>query len=139
MTPPKTPGAKRGTIYGTIHSNLVSFTVRAAPLPKKLLDFLQDNLATLKRMDSEQGSNMQENHFVEEDDEYDVQGEIVKKPSTKPEDFWNTFSERCREVGGEWADVADRVWAFGPQRVGSCLLIDSRSDAKSNSYASDLC
>ncbi|KAF9816904.1 hypothetical protein IEO21_03778 [Rhodonia placenta] len=133
MTPPKTPGAKRGTIYGTIHSNLVSFTVRAAPLPKKLLDFLQDNLATLKRMDSEQGSNMQENHFVEEDDEYDVQGEIVKKPSTKPEDFWNTFSERCREVGGEWADVADRVWAFGPQRVGSCLLIDSRSDAKSNS------
>lgn len=39
----------------------------------------------------------------------------------------------ARRLGGEWADVVDRVWAFGPQRVGSCMLIDSRPGVTSTS------
>ncbi|PCH40159.1 nucleoside triphosphate hydrolase protein [Wolfiporia cocos MD-104 SS10] len=125
----KAPNVKRGTIESNTSNNLIKFTVRARPLPKKLSEFLQENLATLKRMEHEQGTNRAEEESLEEEEEdYDVQGEIIKKPSIRPEEFWKALHEACRSVGSEWTDIAEKIWAFGPQRVGSCLLIDARPD-----------
>ncbi|KZT73840.1 P-loop containing nucleoside triphosphate hydrolase protein [Daedalea quercina L-15889] len=137
MAPPKTPGAKRGTIQGTITNNLVRYTVRAAPLPKTIVEFLLDNLATLKRMELEQGATERGSTLyvdgVEDEEDYDAQGEVTRKPSIKPGEFWRALQQRCGEVGGEWADVVDKIWAFGPQRVGSCMLIDLRPGRQTNS------
>ena len=134
MAPPKTPNAKRGTIHGAAAQNLAKFTVRAAPLPAPLLEFLLDNLAILRRMQQERkaGEGDVEGFSIDDDEapvdeDYDIQGEYIKKPTIKAEQFWPALHEKCKEAGGEWVDIADRVWAFGPQRVGTCLLIDARS------------
>lgn len=137
MAPPKTPNAKRGTINGASAQNLAKFTIRAAPLPAPILEFLLDNLAILRRMQQERRAGEQSSSNDEEeaggDEDYDVQGEYIKKPTIKAEQFWPLLHETCKKVGGEWADVADKIWAFGPQRMGTCLLIDARSGGQPNS------
>ena len=45
----------------------------------------------------------------------------------KMEEFWTSLAEKCKAAGGEWADIVENIWAFGPQRMGTCLLIDARS------------
>jgi len=30
------------------------------------------------------------------------------------------------KAGGEWVGIAKRIWAFGPQSAGTCILADSR-------------
>ncbi|KAF7768579.1 hypothetical protein Agabi119p4_7822 [Agaricus bisporus var. burnettii] len=50
----------------------------------------------------------------------------MRNPSVKPEQFWDALQDKCKEVGGEWEGITDKVWAFGPQRAGGCLLIDAR-------------
>ena len=134
MAPPKTPNAKRGTIHGAAAQNLAKFTIRAAPLPAAILEFLLDNLAILRRMQQERKAGEEDGEAPAGDEEdghtdedYDVQGEYIKKPTIKADQFWPALHEKCREVGGEWGDVADRILAFGPQRMGTCLLIDARS------------
>ena len=131
MAPPKTPNAKRGTMHGAAAQNLAKFTIRAAPLPAPILEFLLDNLAILRRMQQErkEGEGDSSNADEEEgagDEDYDVQGEYIKKPTIKAEAFWPSLQEKCKEVGGEWADIVEKIWAFGPQRMGTCLLIDAR-------------
>lgn len=131
MVPPKTPNTKRGTIHGASALNLAKFTIRAAPLPAAIREFLLDNLAILRHMQQERkagedrGANSSEDE-VGGDVDHDVQGDYIKKPTVKAEAFWPVLQERCKEVGGEWADVVDKIWAFGPQRMGTCLLIDAR-------------
>ncbi|KAI0770366.1 translation elongation factor 2 [Fomes fomentarius] len=138
MAPPKTPNTKRGTIHGASAQNLAKFTIRAAPLPAPIREFLLDNLAILRHMQQERkagedrGANSSEDE-VGGDVDYDVQGDYIKKPTVKAEEFWPVLQERCKQVGGEWADVVDKIWAFGPQRMGTCLLIDARV-GQSNSY-----
>ena len=135
MPPPKTPGAKRGTIHGAVAQNLAQFTIRASPLPSSISEFLLDNLAILRRMQLERkAGEVDASNAAEGDDEgagadedYDVQGDYIKKPTVKAEQFWDALADKCRAAGGEWADVADKIWAFGPQRMGTCLLIDARS------------
>ena len=138
MAPPKTAGAKRGTIRSAAAHNSINFTIRAAPLPKPIFDFLRDNLVLLRRMQQENsreegqalstaGQDDEAEHDETEDaDEVDLQGEVLKRPTVKAEEFWPTLEQKCKDAGPEWADVAERVWAFGPQKAGTCLLVDSR-------------
>ena len=67
---------------------------------------------------------------VELDVEVDVQGEVAWKATVRPEQFWDALKEVCAKVGGEWAGMPERVWAFGPQRAGGCVLVDTRPDSK---------
>src|SRR6266567_3866871 len=122
MAPTKTPNAPRGTIQSSSSQQVVSFTVRAAPLPASILDFILDNLSTWKSLQHDQ--KIQQGHCI--DEEVDNYGDVIRRPTTSPEQFWEVFAQRCKEVGGEWADVADKTWAFGPQKAGGCLLIDAR-------------
>lgn len=123
--------------------NLVKCTIRAAPLPKEIWEFLQDNLALLRRMqqehkshesraassDEKTGSGDEEG---EEEEEIDLQGQVIKRPTLKLDEFWPALQSVCAKVGGEWADLADKIWAFGPRRAGTCVLIDSRVDGAPN-------
>ncbi|KAI0372238.1 translation elongation factor 2 [Pilatotrama ljubarskyi] len=132
MAAPKTPNARRGTIHGAAAHDLVKFTIRAVPLHPVIREFLVDNLAILRRMQQERKAGEdasktdEDDRAAEEDENYDVHGDYIKKPNVKVEQFWPTLEEKCRQAGGEWADIVDKIWAFGPQRMGSCLLIDSR-------------
>ncbi|KAF5382529.1 hypothetical protein D9615_002805 [Tricholomella constricta] len=130
MAPTKTPNASRGTIHGASSSNIVQFTIRASPLPQEILNFVLQNLSILNEFQHDRrakdSAEAQEKALAEEQYGVDIYGDIVRKPSVSPELFWEALQKVCEEVGGEWGDVAERIWAFGPQKAGGCLLIDAR-------------
>ena len=138
MAPPKSAPARRGTIHGSAGHNLVKFTIRAAPLPKGIWELLRDNLTLLRqqeRKSREEGREGADNSadnadLDDETDEVDLQGEVLKRPTVRADQFWTVFDEKCKAAGGDWADVAEHLWAFGPQSAGTCLLIDSRSNVR---------
>ncbi|KAG6832005.1 hypothetical protein H0H92_006041 [Tricholoma furcatifolium] len=132
MAPTKTPNGPRGTIHGSSSSNIVKFIIRASPLPQGILDFVLQNLTILKKLQQERRSKespeTQEKVTEEEHDQegVDIYGDVVRKPNVTPDQYWETLRKVCEETGGEWNDIPDRIWAFGPQKAGGCLLIDSR-------------
>ncbi|KIM43251.1 hypothetical protein M413DRAFT_444059 [Hebeloma cylindrosporum] len=125
MAPTKTPNAPRGTIQSTSSQQVVSFTIRAAPVPPPILEFILDNLATWKSLQHDR--KIQQGHSVDEEEEGGNYGDVIRRPTVSTEQFWDVFAQKCKEVGGEWADVADKTWGFGPHQAGGCLLIDART------------
>ncbi len=103
MAQPKTPGCLRGTVHGASFQNLVTFTIRAVPLPDVIADFLRSNLIVIKRL----------------------LADWTRSDGT-PSEEWNALQAKCDEAGSEWAGIVDNIWALGPQGAGECLLIDTR-------------
>ncbi|KAH7926455.1 P-loop containing nucleoside triphosphate hydrolase protein [Leucogyrophana mollusca] len=132
MAPPKTPNAPRGTIKGAGSQNLVTFSIRAAPLPEGILHFILQNLTTLRilqqgRQSSQIASSAETDDSIE-GDQYGAQGNVVHTPSVKPGQFWDALKDKCKLEGGEWSDLTDKIWAFGPQGAGGCMLVDARKN-----------
>ncbi|KII86678.1 hypothetical protein PLICRDRAFT_264227 [Plicaturopsis crispa FD-325 SS-3] len=128
MAAPKTPNAPRGTIRGSDSHNLVTFTIRAVPLPETILQFILDNIITLKKLQQERkGGREGEVDDEGEEEGVNVHGDIMRKPTVKPEQFWAALQDKCKEAGGEWTGLVDRIWAFGPQNAGGSLLVDARN------------
>lgn len=155
MQPSKAPNingvnAPRGTVQGTTSHNLATYTVRAIPLPEPITTFLQANQSILVKLEKQSQHEsdkhekpngatavpdgnegpIQEPGGVEDDDD-DIavsHGELIQKPTVLLEDFWSTFRDICKKAGGEWAKYSNRVWAFGPNRIGPNLLVDNRSE-----------
>ncbi|KAJ8296482.1 Elongation factor-like GTPase 1 [Rhodotorula toruloides] len=119
MAPPKTPNQPRGTILGTVQSGLVTFTLRAVPLPSDITDFLNANMSTLKRLQQDRRSGKTEEEGDTAATDAPGGAEVVS-----PEEFWPRFEEVLSKAGREWAGLADKVWAFGPRRVGPNMLVD---------------
>lgn len=135
MAPPKTSGAPRGTIHGASFHNLVTFTIRAVPLPDLIADFLRRNLTVVRRLLADwtrpDGATLEE--VEDEAEKAATIGDILRVPTVLPEQFWDVFQSKCEEAGPEWAGIIDNIWAMGPQRAGECLLIDSRKDQERQS------
>lgn len=141
MAPTKTPNTPRGTIRGASSYNVVNFTIRAVPLPRNILEFLLDNILVLKRLQQETDKSAEQNHESDNDTEedelnqegVDTQGDLYRKPTVKPEQYWDVLREKCKEAGAEWKGIVDKIQAFGPRRAGGCMLIDARKDIIPNS------
>ena len=119
MAPPKTAGEPRGSIHGSIGSGLVTYTLRAIPLPSEITTFLVANASTLKKLVRDRRGR------VEEDVIDDVKGEaLVGVEAVKAEDFWTELEKVCKAAGKDWAGLADQIWSFGPRRVGANILVD---------------
>ncbi|KDQ09890.1 hypothetical protein BOTBODRAFT_116551 [Botryobasidium botryosum FD-172 SS1] len=126
MAPPKTAGAPRGTIHGASAHSAVKFTIRAVPLPESVTEFLQANVSIVKRMyNHENRLHGPKSSRNEEEEGGDITGgDVAHKPTVRLEDFWPALEKLLVEAGGEWAGVVDRIWAFGPNRVGPNILVD---------------
>ncbi|KAG2152996.1 P-loop containing nucleoside triphosphate hydrolase protein [Suillus bovinus] len=133
MAPSKTPNAARGTIKGASTQNLVTFSIRSAPVPDVILQFLLHNLTTLRTLqrdgqtDKDTSSSIIDT--VSESELVGVQGDVLHTPSVRADQFWNALEEKCNDAGGEWVNICDRIWSFGPHHAGGCILIDYRKDA----------
>jgi ribosome assembly protein 1 len=140
MAPPKTPNAARGTIHGASSHNIVTFSIRSSPLPQVILDFILQNLVTLKNLQLERkgGDAAVDDTEIDAEDGSNIDGNIVRKPSVQPEQFWDALRGKCQEAGGEWADIVERIWAFGPQNAGGCILIDARNSNSGHSSSVQL-
>jgi len=149
MAPPKY-SSKRGLVHGSSTQGLVKFSIRCAPLPKPLLEFILDNIPILKRLQRERknalGSSAEGDDQDKDEDNVDLErsyggsGEMFRKPTVRPDQFWTALEEVCKKAGGDWdKGFVDRIWAFGPLRAGGCLLIDARKNIKTpNSYVHPL-
>lgn len=123
MAPNKVPNEPRGTIHGQSSQQVVSFTIRARPLPDVVLDFILDNLSIIKALQRKVSYTQAHQGETQEFDKVDY---LSRKPSVNPEHFWEAFSEKCKEAGSEWEELVDRTWSFGPQNAGGCILVDAR-------------
>lgn len=118
MAPTKTKDAPRGTIIGTLANQLLTFKIRAVPLPEAVTAFLLANASTVAKL---QADRKTEEEAEVEQDSTEVQDERLQ---VKPTDFWDALAKVLDEAGGQWQGAADRIWAFGPKRVGANLLLD---------------
>jgi len=101
----------------------VTFTTRAVPIPPPILEFILENLVTLKTLIQDK----RDQQIEEEEQDIELHGDVIRKPTVGPAQFWDVFAEKCKDVGGDWEGVAAKTWAFGPQKAGGCLLIDTRN------------
>ena len=124
------PGAPRGTVHGSSFQNLVTFTIRAAPIPDLVADFLRSNLIVVRRLLTDRTHSV---GVEDEAEEAATIGDILRVPTIHPEQFWDAFQAKCEEAGPEWAGVVDKIWAMGPQAAGECLLIDFRKNQERQS------
>lgn len=127
MAPPKTPNATRGTIVGSVQSGLVTFNVRAQPMPAELTSFLTANANTIKRLQRDRRSRKAEDDEAVATDAPDA-AEMVTV-----EEFWPKLESLLQQAGRDWAGLADQIWAFGPRRIGANLLID-RTEGSPRAY-----
>ena len=132
MAPIKTPNEPRGTMRGSSAHKVVTFTIRAVPVPTTILDFILENITALKTLIHDNRDQQVE----KEGQDVDLRADVIRKSTISPDQFWDVFAERCKDVGGEWEDVAARTWAFGPQKAGGCLLIDARNRKTTASFVS---
>lgn len=70
----------------------------------------------------------------EDEEGVNVHGDVLRKATVKPDEFWSALGEICAQAGGDWGDLVDKMWAFGPQSAGGCLLVDGRKGGPYNSY-----
>ncbi len=122
MAPPKTKDALRGTVHGTVLSGLVNFTIRAMPLPSPVIDFLQSNTRSIANMLSQRRDQGDEEEASEARDA--VEGIQDHGRTLSSEHFWAELSALLRKAGAEWVGAADRIWGFGPKRMGASILLD---------------
>ena len=140
MPPPKISGAPRGTVLASAGNGVLSVTVRCVPLPPLLAEFLRDNAGVVRRLLSSSGTNASPSSTdqIEKEagdadeaiDEEEMQsGDAVRRPTVRPEAFWDALDEVCKKSGGEWAGVDAKVWAA----AGECFLVDRREGGAVNS------
>ena len=133
MLPTKSPLGIRGAFKGTSHG-VVSFTIRARPLPDAITIFLQRNVSIIKQVHLATTSTSPTSPSTtpldgEEEDQPDVDAqsdELVQRPTVSSiDEFWVQLEKLLDEAGpdfGEGKELAGRVWAFGPSRVGPNIL-----------------
>ncbi|KAG8929585.1 Cytoplasmic GTPase/eEF2-like protein (ribosomal biogenesis) [Tulasnella sp. 418] len=127
----KTPNAPRGTIHSASAYNMITFTIRAVPLPESITSFLLSNVSIIKRLHRQsQGNQFKKSTTGDDLDDPEgeaqevIDGEVVRQPTVKLENFWTTLEELFKSAGSEWAGVVDRIWSFGPHRIGPNILVD---------------
>ncbi|KAM0756504.1 translation elongation factor 2 [Meredithblackwellia eburnea MCA 4105] len=126
MAPPKTADKPRGTVIGSVQNGLVTFTVRAIPLPEDIVSFLVANASTIKRLQRDRRAGKGEDDV----EEIRAAGDSVEEDKlVAPEEFWSKLSELAKAAGKEWVGLVDEIWSFGPRRVGPNVLIDRTSGA----------
>lgn len=129
MAPPKTPNQPRGTTLGSVQAGLVTFSIRAVPLPDTITAFLIVNAQVHKRLQRDRRPGKGDDDAGEggDDASRSDEGQVT------PEEFWPRLEALGKEAGKEWVGVGEMVWAFGPKRVGPNLLIDRTPGAPRSS------
>lgn len=122
MPPSKVKGAARGTVHGTLLDGLVTFTLRATPLPPTVIDFLLTHTSSIARMVAQRQDETTEEEEAREEREAGENQQETRAMNV--EQFWSALEKLFSEAGGEWVGAAERIWCFGPKRIGANMLLD---------------
>lgn len=134
MAPPKNKDIPRGTVVGLTTSKQVTVRLRVRPLPNAVTEFLLKNTGSIRRLYSERKEQEEGKRGTTADaDDVGEQaaGDEISAAGTGMLSLLD-FREKLRSVFAEtkgqehiWADVVEKIAAFGPRRTGPNLLIDA--------------
>ena len=135
MSPPKNKDLPRGTVIGVTTSKQITVRLRVRPLPASVTEFLEKNAGAVRRLYSEKKAEEEskrgtvinaENETGAEQDEADgIPANDTGLLSIL--DFREKLRAAFSEAKGQesiWANVVEKIAAFGPRRTGPNLLID---------------
>ncbi|KAF2276378.1 elongation factor 2 [Westerdykella ornata] len=140
MNPPKDPALPRGTVVGITSSKQISVRLRVRPLPSSVTEFLGKNAAAIKRLYAERraeeerqrrGAGSSVDGTVAEQDGMEEAQPLETGLTLTLEEFKQRLGEAFQEAKGQretWANVIDRIAAFGPRRTGPNILVDATND-----------
>ena len=138
MNPPNNKDLPRGTVIGVTTSKQISVRLRVRPLPVPVVEYLEKNAGAIRRFYSEkkaeeEGKTVEkidggEDHEDEETNDLPpAQGGMLSLLDFR-EKLRSIFAE-VKSEGSVWADVVEKICAFGPRRTGPNLLVDATKDA----------
>jgi ribosome assembly protein 1 len=136
MNPPKDANLPRGTVIGETASKHVCVRLRVRPLPSSVTEFLGKNAGAIKRLYAEKraeeegraDSNLHPEMASTEDDGMQEAEQREMGHTLSLVDFKKQLREAFAEAKGQkeiWADVIEKITAFGPRRVGPNILVDA--------------
>ncbi|KIS71361.1 putative translation elongation factor 2 [Mycosarcoma maydis] len=136
MPPPKIEGAARGTAEGNVANGVVSYRVRAVPLPKAVVDFLLANTQTLRRLQNKSASGGVDEDVDAASGSVDAAGSQASK-MVSADKFWSSLAtvlEKCGQdrTGQDWREVVEKIVSFGPRRVGANMLVDRTGSGRAS-------
>ncbi|OBZ82122.1 Ribosome assembly protein 1 [Choanephora cucurbitarum] len=129
----------RGQMEIKINSKLMTLKVQTVPLPNRITEFLSKHSASIKAIVDEKIARKNNRHEDGEDNTEDVMGEeqtgeavpmaanAVLSAIEFEQQLRHEFVEAKKEGGpfaSMWDDIVDHIWAFGPRRIGSNLLVN---------------
>ena len=136
MAPPKDKDLPRGTVVSVTTSKQATIRLRIRPLPASVTLFLDKSAASIRRFHAERKAKEGGQHesLAEIEEENEADNEMHETGLSSALDFRDklraAFAEAKGQEGGEWANAAEEITAFGPRRTGPNILIDtSREDA----------
>ncbi|KAI1334153.1 P-loop containing nucleoside triphosphate hydrolase protein [Xylariaceae sp. FL0016] len=132
MKPPANKELGRGAVIGVTTSKQVTITMRVRPLPTNVIEFLQKNAGSIKRLYSERSAqaNFEKENGTELEQKIEVDEEVIEGQTLTAEELRKQFHAVLESGKGRegWRGVIDKIAAFGPGRTGPNLLIDSTKD-----------
>jgi ribosome assembly protein 1 len=140
MNPPKDANLPRGTVIGETASKHVSVRLRVRPLPPSVTEFLSKNAGAIKRLYAERRAeeegrtdeNMHPEITSSEDDGMQEAEQREMGHTLSLADFKKQLQDAFAAAKGQkeiWADVIEKITAFGPRRIGPNILIDATKDS----------
>jgi len=142
MNPPRDKDLPRGTVVGVTTSKQVTIRLRVRPLPAAVTEFLIHNAGAVKRLYAERRAEEEGKRALdtpqdvphEPTDTHDGledAGVVETGKMLSLAEFKQHLKDAFAEAKGEkevWADVIEKIAAFGPRRVGPNILIDTTSE-----------
>lgn len=137
MSPPKSKDLPRGTVVGITTSKQIAVRLRVRPLPDAVTEFLLKNAGATRRLYSERKAQEEGKKGIEADGgNVEEQAEADEIPAADTGmlsllDFREKLRSAFTEIKGQehiWADIVEKIAAFGPRRTGPNLLIDATQD-----------
>ncbi|KAK6509499.1 Elongation factor-like GTPase 1, variant 2 [Arthrobotrys musiformis] len=123
MPPPKNQNLPRGTVVISTPGKHVTFKLRVRPLPTKAIEYLEENVGTLKKF------------FAEKQSERDADDLLLTagkeaKGCLPIEEFEKGFQAALiagatKDTKNVWTDIVSKISSFGPRRAGPNILIDN--------------
>ena len=100
------------------------------PLPEKVIEFLQANTNTIANMLTQNREEGEGSAEIEGDRDASDGLEQGQARLLTSEQFWTELEGLFAKAGPDWAGAADRIWTFGPKRIGANLLLDPSGRSK---------
>lgn len=120
----------RGQVEIKINSKYMTLKVQTVPLPSNVTEFLTKHATSIKAIVEEKLAK-KTNKAEEEEEEAGEAAPVTGTnllPAKELEALLREEFTTAKKAGGPFADlwdnVVDQIWAFGPRRIGSNLLIN---------------